>query len=159
MEVLHQYGYPLRILLYFFYLFQYQFSHWAMIIDDWAFISAIVYPWLHFGLLPRCPQVVWYHWREVEPFSATLAQDGFTECDRPEKNLLNYCVIAKSWTWATGRTDNETHFPTELPWLKRLESLWLVKGIPAQLFYFPQFFVLWQNSVVTANKKQPRDSI
>ena len=33
----------------------------------------------------RCPQVMGCYWREVEPFSATLAPDELAECDQPEK--------------------------------------------------------------------------
>jgi len=66
-----------------------------------------LYPWLDFGLPPHCPQVVWCHWGEIEPFSATLAQDGLAECDQPEKNPLKYSEVAGNWTRATGRTDSE----------------------------------------------------
>jgi len=38
-----------------------------------SYFSAIVCPWLNFGLPPWCSQVVWCHWGEIEPFSATLA--------------------------------------------------------------------------------------
>ena len=62
---------------------------------------------LNFGLPPGCPQVVWCHWREIEPFSATLAQDGLAECDQSEKNPLKYSAMAGNWTRATGRTDSE----------------------------------------------------
>ena len=71
------------------------------------FLSAIVCPWLDFGLPPRCPQVVWCHWVEIEPFSDTLAQDGLAECDQPGKNPLKYSAVAGNWTRATGRTDSE----------------------------------------------------
>jgi len=56
--------------------------------------SAIVCPWLDFGLPPRCLQVVWRHWAEIEPFSATLAQDGLAECDQSGKNPLKYSAVA-----------------------------------------------------------------
>jgi len=38
------------------------------------------------SLPPQCPLGVWCHGREIEPFSAILAQDG---CDQParEKSL------------------------------------------------------------------------
>ena len=39
------------------------------------------------------PQVVWCHWEEVEPFFATLAQDGLTECDQLGKNPSKYSAI------------------------------------------------------------------
>ena len=71
------------------------------------FFISIVCPWLNFGLPPRCPQVVWCHWREIEPFSATLAQDGLAECDQPGKNLLEYTAMAGNWTRAMGKTDGE----------------------------------------------------
>ena len=45
----------------------------------------------------------------IEPFSATLAQDGLAECDQPGKNPLKYAATAGHWTRATGRTDSETH--------------------------------------------------
>jgi len=70
-------------------------------------LSAIVCPWLNFGLPPRCPQIVWCHWGEIEPFSATLAQDGLAEWDQPGKNPLKYSAVARYWTRATGRTDSE----------------------------------------------------
>jgi len=47
-----------------------------------------VCPWLDFGLPPHCPQVIWCPWGEMEPFSATLAQDGLVECDQSGKNSL-----------------------------------------------------------------------
>jgi len=30
----------------------------------------------------------------IEPFSATLAQDGLAECDQPGKNHLKYTAVA-----------------------------------------------------------------
>jgi len=56
--------------------------------DDHGVFSAIICPWLDVGLPPRCPQVVWCHWGEIEPISATLAQDGLAECDKPGKKSL-----------------------------------------------------------------------
>ena len=42
----------------------------------WNFLtSTIVCQWLGFGFPSRFPQVVWCHWRKIEPFSATLAQE------------------------------------------------------------------------------------
>ena len=58
------------------------------------YLSAFVCPWLDFGLPPRRPQVVWCHWGEIEPFSASLAQDGLVECDRPGKSPLKYIAMA-----------------------------------------------------------------
>jgi len=58
-----------------------------------------------FSLPPRCPQVVWCHWGEIEPFSATLIQDGLAECDQPGKIPRN----TLPWLMA--------HSPTELSWL------------------------------------------
>jgi len=46
--------------------------------------AAIVCSWLNFGFPP--PQVKWCHCGEVEPFSATLAQDGLTERNQSGKN-------------------------------------------------------------------------
>jgi len=68
---------------------------------------AILCPWLNFGLPPRCPQVVWCLWGEIEPFSATLAQDGLADCDQSGTNPLKYSAMAGNWTRATGRTDSE----------------------------------------------------
>ena len=31
---------------------------------------------------------------DIEPFSATLAQDGLAECDQPRKNPLKYSAVA-----------------------------------------------------------------
>ena len=75
------------------------------------FLSAIICPWLNFGLPPRCPQVVWCLWGEIEPFSATLAQGELAECDRPGKNPLKYSAVAGNWTRVTGRTDSELAIP------------------------------------------------
>ena len=72
-----------------------------------AILSAIICPWLNFGLPPRCPQVVWCIWGEIEPFSATLAQDGLAECDQLRKNPLKYSAVAGNWARVTGRTDSE----------------------------------------------------
>ena len=83
-----------------------------------------VCPWLDFGLPPRTgcvvslsvhgwtsafflAQVVWCHWGKIEPFSATLAQDGLAECDQPGKNPLKYSAMARNWTRAMERTDSE----------------------------------------------------
>jgi len=60
------------------------------------FLSAIVCPWLNFGLPSRCPQIVWCHWGEIEPFSATLAQDELAGCDQPGKDPLKYSAVAVS---------------------------------------------------------------
>ena len=51
-----------------------------------SFYLPIVHLWLDFGLPPRFPQGVWYHWGKMESFSATLAHDGLAECDQPGKN-------------------------------------------------------------------------
>jgi len=64
---------------------------------------------LNFGFPPRCPQVLWCHWGEIEPSSAMLAQDGLVECDQPGKNPLKYSATAGNWTRDTGRTDSEIH--------------------------------------------------
>ena len=77
--------------------------------DRFAFLSAIVCPWLDSDLSPRCPQVVWSHWGEIEQFSATLAQDGLVECDKSGKNPFKFSSTAGNWTRATERTDREMH--------------------------------------------------
>ena len=62
--------------------------------------------------VPACPRARVPH-REgnsmevIEPFSATLAQDGLAEYDQPGKNLLKYSAVAGNRTRATGRTDSE----------------------------------------------------
>jgi len=66
--------------------------------------------WLIFGLRPRFPQVVWCHWGEIKPFSATLAQGGLAECDQPGINPLKYSATNGHCTRATGRTDSEIHW-------------------------------------------------
>ena len=68
----------------------------------WGFSHHLFMIWLDFSLPSRCPQVVWLRWGEIEPFSATLAQDGLAECDP-----LKYSAVAGNWTWATGRADSE----------------------------------------------------
>jgi len=86
-----------------------------------------VSPWLEFILPPRYPQVVWCHWVKIWPFSATLAQNGFAECDQPRKIPWSTpprlgiepepragCEIHSFSHWAimtraTGRTDSEMH--------------------------------------------------
>jgi len=72
-----------------------------------SLILVIIYPWLDFGLPPHCPQVAWCHWGEIEPFSATLAQDWLAECDQPGKNPLKYSVTTGNWTQAMERMDSE----------------------------------------------------
>jgi len=57
--------------------------------DHHFFVRAIVSLQLNFGLSPWCPQVVWCHWREIELFAATLAQDGLAECDKSGKLSWN----------------------------------------------------------------------
>jgi len=53
----------------------------------WMFIlffifSALVCPWLNFGLTTWYPQVVWCYWREIEQYSAKMAQNGLAEYDQ-----------------------------------------------------------------------------
>ena len=60
-----------------------------------------------FLLAPACPIEKVTHWGEIEPFSATLDQDGLAECDQPGKIPLKYSAMAGNWTRATGRTDSE----------------------------------------------------
>jgi len=50
-------------------------------------IASYINHWLNFGLPPRVPKVVWGHWGEIGPFSATLAQDRLAEHDQPGKNI------------------------------------------------------------------------
>jgi len=79
-------------------------------IPAFYFLSAIVYPWLDFGLLPQRPQFMWCHWGEIEPyFPATLVQVELAKCDQPEKNPLEYSAVVGNWTRATGRTDSELY--------------------------------------------------
>jgi len=47
-----------------------------------------------FLLAPACPIEKVTHRGEIEPFSATLAQDGLAECDQPGKNPLKYSAVA-----------------------------------------------------------------
>ena len=54
--------------------------------------------------------------REIEPFSATLAQNGSAECDQPGISLLKYFVMAENWTRATGRTDSELSHSAIMTW-------------------------------------------
>ena len=71
-------------------------SHWADLLD------AKITEWIFFLFsIHRCL------WGEIEPFSATLAQDGLAEFDQPGKNPLKYSAVAGNWTRATGRTDSE----------------------------------------------------
>ena len=86
-------------------------------LTEFGITSAIVCPWLDFGLPPRCSQVVWCHWGEIEPFSAMLAQGGLAECDQPEKSPSKYFPTAGNWTRAAERTDSELSWPT---WLNRI---------------------------------------
>ena len=97
------------------------------------FFSAIIYPWLDFGLPPHCPQVVWCHWGEIEPFSATLAQDGLAECDQPGKNPLKYSAVAGNWTRATGRTDSELFHWAIVTLLKRKSCATVIKNAKTKL--------------------------
>ena len=50
---------------------------------------------------------MWCYWGEIEPFSATLAQDGLAEYDQWGKNPLKHSAVAGNRTRATGRTDSE----------------------------------------------------
>jgi len=45
----------------------------------------------------------------IEQFSATLVQDGLTECDQPENNPLKYSATVEDWTRAMKKTDSEIH--------------------------------------------------
>ena len=74
--------------------------HWVMV---FFFLSAIVCPWLNFGLPPRCPQAVWCLWEKIEPFSATLAQDGLAECDQPAKSLE---ILRRGWELNPGHGED-----------------------------------------------------
>ena len=55
------------------------------------FISATVCPSLDFGFPSRRPQVVWYHWGEIKPFSATLC-DKLLHNQR-EKRFVHHLVL------------------------------------------------------------------
>jgi len=59
----------------------------------WIFPSAIVCPWLDFGIPPRCPICVALLGGGIEPFSATLAEDGLAECDQPGKDPLKHFTM------------------------------------------------------------------
>jgi len=63
------------------------------------------------GFPPRCPQVVWCHWGEIEPFSATLAQDALAECVQPGTDMHEIHSFSHSaiLTRATERTDSAVH--------------------------------------------------
>ena len=45
------------------------------------------------SLMSTGPQVVWCHWGEIGPLSATLAQDGMAECNQPGRDpaILHPC--------------------------------------------------------------------
>jgi len=60
--------------------------------------------------------VMWYYWREIESFSATMAQDGLAECDQPGKNPLRYTAMAGNWTRATERADSELSHWAIMTW-------------------------------------------
>jgi len=76
------------------------FIFWMITIIIILFLSAIIHPCLDIGLPPRCPQVVWCHWGEIEPLLTMLAQDGLAKCGQPGKNLLEYSAVAGNWTRA-----------------------------------------------------------
>ena len=61
-------------------------------------LSVLFCPWLDGGLPPQCQQVVWCHWGEIEPFSATLAEDDLAECGQSGKNPLKYSAMPRNWT-------------------------------------------------------------
>ena len=56
------------------------------------------------GLPPRCPQVVWCHGGEIEPFSVTLAQDGLTKCDQPE--IKSFEILRRGWELNPGHRED-----------------------------------------------------
>ena len=62
----------------------------------WIFFSHCLFTVARpsFGLPPHCPPVLWCHWGEIEPFSATVAQNGLAECDQPGKDPLKYSATA-----------------------------------------------------------------
>jgi len=85
-------------------------TYWDFLERKWLyaypgifFLSAIVGPWLNFGPPPRCPQVVRCLWGEIEPFSATLAQDGLAECDQPGKSLE---ILHRGWELNPGHGED-----------------------------------------------------
>jgi len=98
------------------------FEFWHLV-----FTSVIFYRWLDFGLSPRCPQVVWCHWGEIELFLATLAQDGLAECDQPMKNPWKYLNMAGNWTRAMGRTESEIHSLSH--WSIMADRCWFLYNI------------------------------
>jgi len=79
-----------------------------------------VVPFIHGWAAPMCGAIhpwlgcthVWCHWGEIEPFSATLAQDGLAKCDQPGKKLC----LGWEWNPRRGHTVRYIHSPTELSW-------------------------------------------
>jgi len=54
------------------------------------FLSAIVCPWLDFGLPPQCPQVVWCHWGRLSHFLSRWLRADWQRSAR-EKFLEIFC--------------------------------------------------------------------
>jgi len=113
--------------------------HWLPWVFVFVHFSAFVCPLLNFGLPPHCPQVVWCHWGEIEPFSSTLAQGGLAECDQPGKNPLKYSAVAGNRTRAMGRTDSELSHWAIMTWVKASINLltWVCIIDTSSLWYVP----------------------
>jgi len=80
--------------------------------------SAIVCPWLNVGLSHLCPQVMWCHWGEIEPFSATPAQDGYAVWSVREKPLETLCHCQElNHGHRENRQWDTFILPHELSWL------------------------------------------
>ena len=71
-----------------------------------------------FSLPPRCPQVMWFRWGEIEPFSATLAQVG-RAWSAKEKSLE---ILRRGWESNPGhREDRQWAIPLSChDWLLHL---------------------------------------
>ena len=84
---------------------------WGLLSSHYLFfLSAIVCPWLDFGLPPRCPQVVWCHWGEIELF---FCHAGSGRVDRVwsarEKSLK---ILQRGWELNPGhREDRQWAIP------------------------------------------------
>jgi len=64
-------------------------AHWWL--PTWCYI---LFSSHRLSMVPsRCPHVLWCHWREIEPFSTTLAQGVLAECDQPGINPLKYSTM------------------------------------------------------------------
>ena len=104
-----------------------------------SLFSVIICPWLGFGLPPRCPQVLWCQWGEIEPFSATLAQNRLAAREKFLEILRHGLEL----------TDSETHsfyhWPIVTDWLTRPVRLILfyVDDIPMAKALFTKWSKQW----------------